>query len=330
MARNGGGEATPSPDEAFAVLGNETRVRILRTLGEAGEPLAFTELRDRLGIRQGGQFNYHLNKLVGHFVGKTEDGYTLRHPGRRVVEAVLSGTVTDDPVLEPTRIDESCHWCDAPMFVSFSQGRVGTYCLECTGKYGESTRPAASRELVGSADYGYLGYLELPPAGVEGRTATEMYRAAWTWANLGILAEASGVCPRCSATLDRSVRVCEAHDATDGLCGRCDHRHAVRVAVRCTNCILDKEVPLGHCLLAHTDLLAFLTAHGLNPVSPASTARVNRVHDDYEEEVRSTEPFEARFTFAADGDSITLTVDGDLNVVAVEGWRPDPAGRRDA
>ncbi|MFB6206666.1 MAG: ArsR/SmtB family transcription factor, partial [Haloglomus sp.] len=90
------GEPTAlSPDEAFGVLGNETRIQILQTLGEADGPLSFTELRDRVGIRQGSQFNYHLDKLVGHFVRKTDDGYELRLAGRRVIYAVLSEAVTE-------------------------------------------------------------------------------------------------------------------------------------------------------------------------------------------------------------------------------------------
>lgn len=114
-----GGEGGLPPDDAFGVLGNETRIEILQTLGEADEALSFTELRDRVGIRQGGQFNYHLEKVVGHFVGKTEEGYILRQPGRRVVQAVLSGAVTDEPDLDYTEIDEECWWCGAPIVVRY-------------------------------------------------------------------------------------------------------------------------------------------------------------------------------------------------------------------
>lgn len=57
-----------SPDAAFCALGNGTRIRILQTLGEAHDRLSFSELCDRVGIRHGGQFHYHLDELVGHFV----------------------------------------------------------------------------------------------------------------------------------------------------------------------------------------------------------------------------------------------------------------------
>lgn len=39
-----------SPDDAFTVVGNDTRMEILQTLGEADQPLSFSELRERIGI----------------------------------------------------------------------------------------------------------------------------------------------------------------------------------------------------------------------------------------------------------------------------------------
>jgi hypothetical protein len=113
-----------APDEAFAALGNETRMEILRTLGDADEPLTFSELRDRVGMADSGQFNYHLGKLGEHFVGGTEDGYRLQRAGKRVVEAVLSGAVTGAPVVEPTETDDACLYCGAPTTVSYREGML--------------------------------------------------------------------------------------------------------------------------------------------------------------------------------------------------------------
>lgn len=57
--------AALSPDEAFAVLGDETRLQILQTLGEADKPLAFSALFDRIEYDDSSNFGYHLDKLVG-------------------------------------------------------------------------------------------------------------------------------------------------------------------------------------------------------------------------------------------------------------------------
>jgi hypothetical protein len=57
---------------------------ILLGLWEAFEPfteenaVSFSELRDRVGTRDSGQFNYHLDQLTGHFIRATDSGYELR------------------------------------------------------------------------------------------------------------------------------------------------------------------------------------------------------------------------------------------------------------
>lgn len=93
-AESDSGGPTLPPDDAFSVLGNETRMEIIQELADASDRLPFSELRDRVGVSDSGQFNYHLDKLVGHFVEDTEDGYGLRRAGERVIEAVVSGAVT--------------------------------------------------------------------------------------------------------------------------------------------------------------------------------------------------------------------------------------------
>lgn len=299
--------ATLSPDEAFAVLGNEMRLRILQTLGEAGEPLSFTELRNRIGSRQGGNFNYHLDKLVGHFVRKTDDGYELRQAGRSIIEAVLSGAITDDPVLEPTEIDFTCRLCGAPVKVSFRRERVQLYCTECAGQYdGEIT----TRESMFPGDHGFLGGYHLPPAGIKGRTADEVMRAASTWTHLELLAMANDICPRCSAVVDHEIEVCEDHDATEDLCERCGQRYAVKIIGRCTNCPYETNGMFGNYVWGKLELRVFVGDHGMDPIVEGV-----KWGWDYSEEVLSVDPFKARLTYTIDNEMITLTVDDELDVV---------------
>jgi DNA-binding transcriptional ArsR family regulator len=299
--------STLSPDDAFGVLGDETRLEILRALGDADVPLSFSELHDSVGTRDSGQFNYHLERLTGHFVRKAEEGYVLRRAGRRVIEAVLSGALTEDPTLARTRIDQPCWRCGAPIEVGWRAGSVEMYCTECSGRFrkrhGSEPRDPLTLD-------GYLGRLPLPPAGLQDRTPEGALRAAWIWGNLEMLSMAGGICPRCSATLDQEITVCEDHDATEGLCGSCKGRYAAGVRFACTNCVFEAGGGFVVALLDDTDLLSFVTSHGLNPVSPESLRPLNEVHGDYDEEIISVDPFEARFTFHADGDSLALTVEG--------------------
>ncbi|WP_415378700.1 hypothetical protein [Halosimplex sp. TS25] len=312
-------DRTLSPDEAFEVLGNETRVDILRALGGADAPVSFTDLRRRVGMTDSGRFNYHLDRLTGHFVRNGEDGYELRRAGERVVEAVLSGAVTDAPVLERTEIDQPCHYCGAPVAVRFREERVELYCTECAGTYAH-TEPDDEGCTDGDADYGYLGYHPLPPAGVADRDPEAVFRAAWVWGHLELLAASAGVCPRCSATLDRSTRVCEDHDSNAGLCDACGRRYAVAIDLECTNCIYGESGAAVVGLADSAPLVAFLLDHGLNPFAPTAETlpAIGRAYNNFDEEVVSTDPFEARFTFAAGDDELALTVDGDLSVVDAE------------
>jgi len=305
-----------SPDEAFAVLGDETRMAILQALAGADGPLPFSELRDRVGVSDSGRFNYHLDRLEGHFVGTSGDRYRLRQPGRRVIAAVRSGAVTDTPVVEPTPIDASCPLCGAPSEVAFHQGRVEHYCPDCAGYYGRVTLPAASPLSSGGAtEYGYLGSFELPPAGTQGRTPGELFQAATTWGLLSLVAVASGVCPHCSAPLDRSTRVCEDHDTADDHCSACDNRHAIQLEFRCSNCLYGGEAAFAVALLADVEVLAFLAGRGINPVAPSDPTVYSTALMDYEEELCSVDPFEAQFTLTADGDALTVVVDEAFTVV---------------
>lgn len=299
--------STLSPDDAFGVLGDETRLDILRALGDADDPLSFSALYDRVETRDSGGFNYHLERLTGHFVHKSESGYTLRRAGRRVIEAVLSGALTDDPTLARTRIDQSCWRCGAPIEIGWRAGSMEMFCTECPGRFRKHHGTERSDSLTLE---GYLGRLPLPPAGLQDRTPEEALRAAWTWGNLEMLSMASRICPRCSATLDHDVTVCEDHDPTEGLCSSCKGRYAAGITFVCTNCVFEAGGGFAVALLDDTDLLSFITSHGFNPISPESLRPLNEVHGDYDEEILSVDPFEARFTFSIGDDTLTLTVEG--------------------
>jgi hypothetical protein len=94
-----------NPTDALAVLGNEIRMAILRELADADDALSFTELRERVGIRDSGKFNYHLSKLCAYFVRETDLGYELGHAGSRVISAAGHDDRMD------TDTDECCPVC---------------------------------------------------------------------------------------------------------------------------------------------------------------------------------------------------------------------------
>lgn len=308
------GETTLEPDDAFAVLGNETRMAILQKLADSDGALAFSELRERVGVSDSGQFNYHLNKLVGHFIRNPDEGYTLGQAGERVIEAILSGAVTENPLIEPTHVDLQCPLCDAPVEVSYQNEWVALSCTECPGIYGESSLDDQTHVPDGMLERGYLGGLSLPPAGIHGRGPMEVLQAAEVWGTLETLATAEGICPRCSASMETSVKVCEAHDDSNGVCERCGFRSKVSYDSKCTNCPFDKRGAFTGVLSTNTEFIAFGAVHGYNPIRPTDLHAVM----DVDQEVSSTNPFEARVTYSIGEDSLSLTVDDDLEVINVE------------
>jgi len=302
-----------SPDKAFALVADETRLEILRTLAAADEALAFSELFERSDYDTESNFSYHLNQLEGHFISRTDGGYALRQTGSRVVEAVIAGTVTEDPVVQRERTDRECPFCSAPTEVSYQQERVEMFCTECPGILQEDD----SGEQF-ATNSGTLGAINLPPAGVPDRTPTEMMNAAQAWTNLDVLANSAGVCSRCSGTIEQSVTVCEDHVPSDGVCDHCDRRYAVLFEVECGTCHYNKEGIALTCLLAKTELLSFLTDHGLNPLVPETRDHMQESVANYEEDVLSTDPFRAAFTFSLGDDALTLTIDEGVSVIDVE------------
>lgn len=305
-------DSTLPPDEAFAVLGNETRIQILQSLGEADEPMGFTELRDRVGMRDSGQFNYHLNQVVGHFVRQTDDGYELRQPGIRVIEAILSGAVTGAPEMESTSIDVPCIYCGGGTEVSYRQERLLWRCIECAGAYADRE---ATSEAFGTLPTGTIDLAYLPAAGVAGRTPLEMLEASDIWSAAEDVALTNGVCPRCSGTVEDELTVCEKHDNGDGVCDRCHTRRGVTVSSRCTNCGHTTQGTLLFQLMADPAFRSVFDSRGVDVIATPLEEMSAFGIEDYE--VLETEPFRARITHIVDGDEVSLIVDDNLTVAEV-------------
>lgn len=310
-------DSRPPSTAALSLLGSDVRLKIIQALGEAEEPLSFTTLRETVGTADSGQFNYHLHKLEGLFVRKTVDGYVLRQAGRRIMEAIRSGALTDDARLEPTVTDSPCPFCGAPVEVSYYQEWVSMYCTRCAGAYGESVTRTGAEQGEPSRP-GYLGGLPFPPAGLRGRDGEEIIQAARTWANTEIMAMAAGVCPRCAASVTTTLDVCFDHEATGGLCAACDQRRAVRMSMDCENCHHRVTGPFVLRLSTDTALLSFLTSHGVNPLPP--TPAFYEVVASYEEDILSADPLEMAFTFTMGDDSIRVLVGEEFAVSESTEW----------
>lgn len=315
MASTDTGDDTPilSPDEAFVALGNETRIQALQVLGRVESPLSFTDLRKRVGMEDPGQFNYHLDKLKGHFIRQVGDKYALRESGSRVVQAVLSGAVTGSEGLEPTPLDAPCPLCGGSIAIQFAEERVLVKCRDCAGNYAGSETDA--RFLERSPE-GTLAYLTLPPAGLDGRTPREILDTSLQLTHLEILALANGFCPRCSSRVEQTLIPCTVHDSASGVCDACNLRHALPMYYDCTNCTkVEERVPSGMHITASPEFQAYASMEGISV--PGRSWPDASFFLNYDEAVLSTDPFRAQLMYAGGENPISLTVDKNLDIMEV-------------
>jgi hypothetical protein len=293
-----------SPDEAFAALGNETRVHILQSLWEADGLLGYSELKERVGVRNSGRFNYHLDRLTDHFIKKADGGYELRMAGEQVVGALLSGSLTSDPTFGPVELNGTCPHCGQSVQADYADETLTVW---CTGEEGHI--PTDSRA-------GALATVEFPPAGLTGRTPDEMAQAAIAWANSHLTPMYEGVCPRCAGPVSLSLQVCEDHDGGRGrVCEQCDAIFAVWAERICEVCRFEFLVPAWHHLLGHPTVAGFYYQRGVTTTPwtwEMLTAEVVRPTEELTED-----PFRLQFTFDVDGDELVVTLDEELAITDV-------------
>ncbi|WP_416840589.1 winged helix-turn-helix domain-containing protein [Haloferax sp. DFSO52] len=220
-----------APADAFAIVADETRLEILEALWESPDrPVPFSDLRRRVGVDDSARFNYHLGKLRGQFVRKTDDGYDFRHAGEKVVRAVLAGTFNEDPVLPAFPAPGTCVACDGPLEAAYANEKLTLGCADCGRVHAHD---------------------EFPPGGLQGRS-TEALLSAFDQRvrHLHCLA-ADGVCPECGGTTTTSLT-------------RETGRYELDVVVshRCAQCAYEALSPVGLVLLDEPTTLGFLSSRG--------------------------------------------------------------------
>jgi hypothetical protein len=274
-----------SPDEAFWLLGDQMRTAILRTVWEsAEETVTFSEIRERIGRPDSGKFNYHLNKLVGHFLSKGENGYGLTQAGREVVRAVMAGTITQHAEIGPAPIDAQCTDCGGTL--------VGRY-----DEYGS----------IECQDCGEIVmWNEFPPAGLDGRSPEAFARAFDRWTRVRFGLAMDGLCPNCA---------CEM--TTEILGGEMGADDDVATMHRCENCKYEARVPLFGHVVSHPATVSFFYDRGVD-VTEMPYWQLQALAREFTEEVVSENPWIARVAMASDGHTLELTLDEHLDVVDVD------------
>ena len=311
------GAAGPHATEAFALLGNETRLAILLALWELREPgtndsaLSFSELYDRIDYDNPGNFSYHLEQLEGQFIRKQDDeGYELRNTGLRIVQSVIAGAGVQDTHLEPTEIDRTCHLCGASTAVSYEDGTFYHHCTECDG--------VAERDGLPE---GWLSGMKLHPAGLTDRSAEELIAAAEVAAYRHMRTMFEGLCSACSGPVDAWLEICEDHDA-DGVCSTCGRVPPYTAQFQCRVCKDFHGTTPAVISVFHPAVIAFYYDHGVSPRWHAEEydglTYVGDHDPEHETELVSEDPPRVAVTISLGDDELRLTFDETVTVVAVE------------
>ena len=299
-------DSEPDLEALFKALGNEVRIEILRTLSRASRPLPFTTLQEEVGIEDSGNFNYHVDRLTGHFIDRTDRGYVLCYPGRAVIETVRAGKIASDPEIPPRRIDLPCPFCGERQEFHYVDETVHLRCTNCTGVVGEPH------------DVGTLMSYEFPAAGLRGRTATDIAAAAHRLYEAEVTAMVGGVCPRCGGIVGHELEVCDDHDTEGGtICETCHTRYLAWARYTCVNCSHARRFPPWFEAFHLPEVVAFFhEATGLPRTLPFPKFLADGGTDPrtVTEEVRAIDPLTLAITIGIEDARCTVLVDENLEL----------------
>ncbi|GAB7093518.1 winged helix-turn-helix domain-containing protein [Halolamina litorea] len=272
------------PADAFGLVANETRLSILEALWTAdASPVRFSELREAVGMRDSAQFNYHLDKLTDQFVRKLDEGYELRHAGEKVVQAVLAGSFTEHPTLDPIDVGDPCVNCGADLRATYEDERLAITCPDC--------------------GYGH-GEYAFPPGGLTDRDDEEVLAAFdQRVRHLHCLAK-DGVCPECSGRMETTVE--RADDCCVGSSLTATHR--------CSQCNHQLCSAVGLALLDDSEVVGFHREHGVSLSERPYWTLPWCVTDD-PITLAGEDPQRFEVAIDCEDETMTVTLDDDLSVV---------------
>lgn len=288
---------TTSPDEAFAALSADVRVSILRTLWEIeGYEASFSELREAVGMRDSGQFNYHLDKLVGPFVARTDAGYELTEAGRQINGTIEAGVFTVEATIEPILLEAPCPICDGERTLVYEGETVLVECDSC---------PV-------SAQFG------VPPSVLAGRNRKEIPDVAGRYLLTTLQHLVNGFCIYCDGAIDRTVAPIDSYldedveDVPSEIADRTDRLPFVT----CTRCSVTATGGLSTILLTNPRVATWFADRGIDVRSDVVWEYAGL--DPDRQRILGLDPVRAGARYDVDGSELRVEVDEELEIVSIE------------
>jgi hypothetical protein len=261
-----------------------------RESGDPYGPVSFSALRDRVGMRDSGQFNYHLGKLVGPFLDHDTEGYRMRYTTLLVVGAILAGTYTERGDADPVTVETPCPRCGGLVEATYEDDRGVVQCTDCEDVFSSAA---------------------IPPGALEGYALEEYPQVFKRWTTRLMGEMQSGFCLACTGRVRTRVAVTDpgAYGNANG------DTPEVVVHYECQRCPEAAHTSLGVALLDHPAVVSFHWDHGIDTrgvtLWDLSWLYGDHAHVVHEEPLR----FECRAEL--DGETLTLTVDESLEVLDI-------------
>lgn len=296
----------PSPSAVFETLGHEVRVGVLQALADRAREhpddpvLGFADLRRAVDVEDSGRFRYHLERLLGTFVERTDDGYVLTAAGARVVVGILAGRFTGQVSVDPAPLDSACSICGA--------AAVGRY--------------EAGTLLVACEDGHPLFGWRVPPNAAADATVPELVELATLLVRRSFDLVRAGYCPQCYSAVEPRIEGVGATDA-DGphaadeepdldAAPRDAAGPSIRFRATCGACGGRIDGPVGFCLLSDPAVASFYRER-TGPITEHFPWELDFVGDDAVHAV--ADPGAVRVDVRLADDLLSVTLDDSGSVV---------------
>lgn len=273
--------------ESFDVLSDERRMRILLALSDEmrddrqNPSLKFSELRKRAGIRDTGNFNYHLNKLMDElFVEKTDGGYRLTPIGLKTVGTVLASSYQGE-VSREMDLSDDCPLCDGELKATYKKGLLRVKCVNHPSEH--------------------VFENPMPLGGIEGKTTDEIVKLMTITTQYYMELALENTCPMCYGGIDIGLRTTENDEMP------------YMVGTVCDRCGARIEFPVRACISRYPEVVSFYHDHGINiherPYWASDFWGKGNI------EVVSEEPLRLHVTLSIDDDELELLLDDNADRV---------------
>lgn len=290
--------------DTFKIVGNEIRAEIIQTLGEICvqsrryRDTSFSELHSRMDSDlDTSRVNYHLKKLLGQFVRKGDEGYSLRPAGIHLFRAIRASKFSKYEEQATVDAGFECHNCQNPVNGQFENGYVKIKCPECGSTAQNGMDMAASMENFEDLSTAFDFY------GIYHQTR------AFAWANR--------MCHICGNSLDANLipegKRCRG-ELDAGVDDDGDNIDYVIVLQSCDNCGFWTYNTVGGMVLTDPELVKFCYEHGVELFS-TPIWELEFVVTLNHTIVRSTNPWEIAVQITCQGKTFEIVVNDNLCVV---------------